>query len=255
VGELPNPNNLIGNVAHELANRVFAPGALKAEGEIRAEVERQFDEVVEAIAAPLQQPEFAGDLARARAQVPAALGKLAAMLQERSFRVVGTELDRNAEVDENLKLRGRLDLLVENDRGPSVVDLKWTRSSPKHRISEVKEGRAIQLVAYSAIANPGSATLAPGGFFLLSQRRMIAEKASGLSDEPLEASRTLGETWEALKEAWGTWRGLAQAGQAIATGLGEPLPAQAADLAIPPGEAPCKFCELTALCRVGALEA
>jgi hypothetical protein len=220
---------------------------------VQTEAEARFDEVVGAIAAPLQQPEFAGDLARARSQAPAALGQLAAILKERGFRVVGAELERSADLGDGLKVRGRLDLLVEKHGQPSVVDLKWTRSA-RRRLTEVREGRAIQLATYGAIARSDVGEPAPGGYFLLNQRRMIADAASGLSDEPIEAPRGADETWTAVLDAWRAWRGLAQGGQAIATGLVENLPADLADLALKPGETPCQYCELTTLCRVGALE-
>lgn len=254
VGEIPNPDQLIGNVAHELAERIFQPGALKDARQVEAEAQAQFDEVVAAIAAPLQQPEFAGELARARAQAPAALGQLATLLRERGFRVIGAELGRDADLGDGLKVRGRLDLLVEKDGSPAIVDLKWTRSA-KTRLAEVREGRAIQLAAYGAMVQPEAAQVFPGGYFLLNQRRMIADAASGLSDERIEATRTAAETWDAVLEAWRAWRGLALGGSGIAMGLVATLPEPAAELALKPGKTPCQYCELTALCRVGALEA
>jgi ATP-dependent helicase/nuclease subunit B len=253
VGDLPNPNQLIGNVVHELANQVLPPGPLRDPGVVQAEVSALFDAVVGDIAAPLLQPEFAGDLARARTQAPAALGKLAGLLKERGFAVVGTELSRAAELGGGLKVHGRLDLLVEKNGDPVVVDLKWTRSA-RRRVSEVAEGRAVQLAAYGAMARPGDATPAPGGFFLLNQRRMVADQASGLSDDPIEGPRTTAQTWDAVLEAWRAWRALASDGRAVATGIIEALPDPAADLPLKPGEAPCTYCELTAVCRVGALE-
>lgn len=254
VGDLPNVNQLIGNVAHELANQVFPPGELKEPHAVRADVEARFDDVVDAIAAPLRQPEFAGDLARARVQVPASLGQLAAILKARGFQVVGSELARSAKLADGLKVHGRLDLLVERAGAPTVVDLKWTRSA-KRRTAEVSDGRAIQLATYGAIATPDAPSPAAGGYFLLNQRRMIADRLSGLSDEPVEAPRTAGETWGAVVQAWRAWRTTTKAGQAVATGLTETLPDSVAALALKPGETPCQYCELTTLCRVGALEA
>jgi hypothetical protein len=212
-----------------------------------------FEDVVTAIAAPLRQPEFAGDLARARAQVPSALSRLAAALGERGFAVVGTELDRSSDLGDGLKIRGRLDLLVENDRGPAVVDLKWTRS-PKHRREELIAGRSVQLSAYGAIADPDGSAPTPGAYYLLSQRRLLADTQSGLSDEPVEVQRGLPKTWDAVQGAWSAWRREAKAGRALAMGLAPPLPAELDDLEFEPGDAPCKYCEMTALCRVGALE-
>ncbi|WP_374576426.1 PD-(D/E)XK nuclease family protein [Phenylobacterium sp.] len=253
VGDIPNPNQLIGNVAHEIANRVLQPGPFKDAKTVAAEAAALFEDVVTAIAAPLLQPEFAGDLTRARAQVPAALSQLAATLGRRGYAVVGTELARSSDLGDGLKIRGRIDLLVENDRGPAVVDLKWTRS-PKHRREELIAGRSVQLSAYGAIADPDAGAPAPGAYYLLSQRRMLADAQSGLSDEPLEAKRGLPETWDAVRAGWSAWRKEAEAGRGFAMGLRPPMPAELNELGFGPGDEPCKYCEMTALCRVGALE-
>jgi hypothetical protein len=51
-------------------------------------------------------------------------------------------------------------------------------------------------------------------------------------------------------ETWRLWRGLAAQGVALGTGLPEAVDHFPEGLAIPPGEEPCRYCELTSLCRV-----
>ena len=248
--EIPGPDQLLGNLAHEIANRVLQPGPVAEAEEVLRQVDAVFDTLLSAIAAPLQQPEFAGELAAARARVPAALAELARLLCQKNLEVVGTELDREAAFPDGLDVLGRLDLVVRHQtHGTGVIDLKWTRSANRRR-TELAEGRALQLATYGAIADPAAGTPAPGAYYLLNQRRLIGPTGAFVADEEIEASRSLADTWIDLMETWRAWRDLAVQGVALGTGLPQAADHFPADLGVTPGEAPCRYCELTSLCRV-----
>jgi len=248
--EIPGPDQLLGNLAHEIANRVLQPGPVADAEEVLRQVDAVFDTLLSAIAAPLQQPEFAGELAAARTRVPAALAELARLLRQKNLEVVGTELDREAAFPDGLDVLGRLDLVVRHQtHGTGVIDLKWTRSANRRR-TELAEGRALQLATYGAIADPAAGTPAPGAYYLLNQRRLIGPTGAFVADEEIEASRSLADTWTDLMETWRAWRDLAVQGVALGTGLPQAADHFPADLGVTPGEAPCRYCELTSLCRV-----
>lgn len=254
IAEIPGPDQLLGNLAHEIANHVLQPGPVEDVDAVLAQAEAVFDELLGAIATPLQQPEYAGELAAARARVPAALAQLARLLRRKGVSVVGTEIDREGTFPDGLEVNGRLDLLVEHPvQGLGVIDLKWTRSA-KRRRTELAEGRALQLATYGAIADPAGGPPVPGAYYLLSQRRLIGTEETFLADEGIEADRTLTETWAALMTTWRTWRDLGLSGTVLATGASEVDAHMPADLPIAPGAEPCRYCELTGLCRV-AVEA
>ena len=88
------------------------------------------------------------------------------------------------------------------------------------------------------------------GLGRLAQRRLIAPEGSFLADEGVEASRTLGQTWLDLISTWKAWRDLAVGGTLLATGTEGGADLVPPGIAIPPGEEPCRYCELTGLCRV-----
>ncbi|WP_168075113.1 PD-(D/E)XK nuclease family protein [Caulobacter sp. SSI4214] len=248
--EIPGPDQLLGNLAHEIANRVLQPGPVADAEEVLRQVDAVFDTLLSAIAAPLQQPEFAGELAAARTRVPAALAELARLLRQKNLEVVGTELDREAAFANGLDVLGRLDLVVRHQtHGTGVIDLKWTRSANRRR-TELAEGRALQLATYGAIADPAAGTPAPGAYYLLNQRRLIGPTGAFVADEEIEASRSMADTWNDLMETWRAWRDLAVQGVALGTGLPQAADHFPADLGVTPGEAPCRYCELTSLCRV-----
>lgn len=248
--EIPGPDQLLGNLAHEIANRVLRPGPVADADEVLRQVDEVFDTLLSAIAAPLQQPEFAGELAAARTRVPAALAELSRLLRQKALEVVGTELDREATFAEGLSVLGRLDLVVRHaTQGVGVIDLKWTRSANRRR-TELAEGHALQLATYGAIADPDASAPAPGAYYLLNQRRLIGPTGAFIADEEVEASRSLAETWTDLMETWRLWRALAAQGVALGTGLPKAADHFPEGLAISPGEEPCRYCELTSLCRV-----
>ncbi len=248
--EIPGPDQLLGNLAHEIANRVLRPGPVADADEVLREVDSVFDTLLSAIAAPLQQPEFAGELAAARTRVPAALAELSRLLRQKGLEVVGTELDREAVFPDGLSVIGRLDLVVRHPaHGLGVIDLKWTRSVNRRR-TELSEGRALQLATYGAIADPARGAPAPGAYYLLSQRRLIGPVGAIVADEEIEASRSLADTWADLMTTWRLWRDLAVQGAALGTGLPEAADHFPQGLGIIPGAEPCSYCELATLCRV-----
>lgn len=248
--EIPGPDQLLGNLAHEIANRILQPGPVPDADEVLRHVDAVFDELLSAIATPLQQPEYAGELAAARARVPEALAQLARLLREKGLTVVGTELDRAADFADGLSVKGRIDLIVEHPAdGLGVIDLKWTKSA-KRRRSELVEGRALQLATYGAIANPAGGPPVPGAYYLLNQRRLIGQQGTVVADEDIDTDRSLGDTWTDLVSTWRAWRDLARGGTVVASGVWEAAYHLPAGLGIAPGAEPCRYCELTGLCRV-----
>ena len=251
VAEIPGTSQLLGNLAHELANRVFPPGPVPDPEAVFLQANDLFDELLSAIATPLQQPEYAGELASARVKVPAALAQLARLLQAMDVKVIGTEIERARTFVDGPDVKGRIDMLIEHPaHGTGVIDLKWSRSA-KTRRNELAEGRSIQLATYGAIANSNSTTPAPGAFYMLNQRQLIGLSGSFLAEESVESDHSLPDTWSNLVSTWQVWRDLAREGIAVATGADEADAHIPADLPIEPGTEPCRYCELTALCRVG----
>lgn len=245
--EIPGADQLFGNLAHEIANRLLPPGPPPEVADIRSRAAALFEELLPRMAAPLQQPELAGELAAARERVPAALEALVRTLHARGLEVVGAELDREGEVG-GLALQGRLDLLVRQGATPAVIDLKWTRSARRYRM-EIAEGRAVQLAVYGAIAEPGAA--ATGAYYLLRQRRLFAPRGSVLAEEDIEAVRGLDETLRGVIDDVGLWRTYLDGGELLAAGVGEAADHRPADLTFDASKEPCRFCDLTGLCRVG----
>ncbi len=252
--EIPSTNQLLGTLAHAIVRRVLLPGLPGEPSAIQAAVALAFDEFVPAIAAPLLQPEHAGDLAEARSRIPAAVAHLVDLLRQRNLVVVATEAARETAFAGGLPVKGRLDLLVRHPfEGLGVIDLKWTRSS-KRRREEIVAGRALQLATYGAIADADSALPVPGAYYLLRQRQLMGERGSFVAEEELATARTLPDTWHDLVATWHVWHDLALSGTVLALGAEEAAAYTPVGVPICAGEEPCRYCEFTGLCRIGAEE-
>lgn len=245
--QLPDASRLFGSLAHEIARRLLPPGAPPPLASVRASALALFDALLPAMAAPLAQPEHAGELAAAREQVPAAMEALVRLLHERGLEVVGAEVQRDG-VFGDLPLTGRIDLLVRHGAEVAVLDLKWTRSERRY-VSMVAEGAAIQLAVYHGLSRADGA-VAPGGYFLLRQRRMIAGTGTFLTADPVEAVRPDGDTLRLVAQDWAAWKDLAGRGVLVAAGLPASAAARPDDLGFEAPDEPCRYCDLTGLCRI-----
>lgn len=245
--DLPEASQLFGSLAHEIARRLLPAGPPPAAAGVRASAIALFDELLPAMAAPLAQPEHAGELAAAREQVPAAMEALVRLLHDRGLEVVGAELSRDGRFGD-LPLTGRIDLMVRHGAEVAVLDLKWTRSERRYA-TMIADGTSVQLAVYQALARTDG-PVAPGGYFLLRQRRVVAGTGSFLTADPVETARGGDDTLRIVSEDWAAWTALARTGVLVAAGLPDPVAARPADLGFEAPEAPCRYCDLTGLCRI-----
>ncbi|WOS65834.1 PD-(D/E)XK nuclease family protein [Sinorhizobium fredii] len=236
--EIPGPDQLFGNLAHEIARRLLPPGPPPPMGGVRTTATELFETLLPQIAAPLLQPEHAGELSAARELVPAALESLVRLLHERELEVAGSELEREGS-HHGLALLGRLDLLVRRGPQVAVLDLKWTRSERRYR-EEIAEGSAVQLAVYRAIS-ADAGTTGTGGYFLLRQRRILAGEGSILADHPIESGRSDTETLDMIAGDWKLWRDLASSGVLVAAGFDDAVDHRPEGLELEAPREPCAF--------------
>jgi hypothetical protein len=245
---VPGTERLFGNLAHALAQEAFTPGTIPDPDAVRARATAGLDGLLSRIAAPLLLPGLASELAFARRRIPDALATLAAVLARGRFTVEGVETEHEHDFGP-VRVASRVDLLV---RGPDgrrgVVDLKWTVNGTTSRRQELAEGRAIQLATYGRLVEPdGSAALA--GYFLLRQRKLLAEQGSPLASEEIRVERGLIETWDAVARDGGRLGALAGDGIGVASGIPGADDHLPGDLAFPLRPEVCRFCDMTRLCR------
>ena len=250
VRSIPDPNQLLGNLAHLLAQEIFVPGDPPSAEAAKNRAGELLDDLIDHIAAPLRLPELAAQLAEARARLPAAMAELARTLAVNELTVEEAEKQVSATFENVLSVRGAVDLIARDKNGQHVIiDLKWTRND-KRRREELEQGNAVQLATYGAMT-AGDETYR-AGYFLLNQRQFATLVEGGLIGRAVEGARGFPATWAAVRESWRKLAEHAEAGQLVACGVEgheEHLPA---DLPIVL-EANCKWCDYQTLCRVRGL--
>lgn len=248
--EVPQGAQLIGLLAHRLAQELFTPGAPPAPGATRAAAEARLPGLLDEMAAPLLAPGSAAELTRLRTDLPRAMEALALLIANHGLTITGTEVPREtkAAFGPGQDFAGTIDLLLARpDGGAAVLDMKWA-GTDRYRRAEVLEGRAIQLAAYVGLVGAGE----DGGFFMLAQRRVLATGAS------IFVGRTapgLADTWQRTLAARQARLATIDAGTLYALGIGwddrkKPDDPDAAAVRTNP---PCRYCALPRLCGKEAM--
>ncbi|MFC6789056.1 PD-(D/E)XK nuclease family protein [Methylobacterium komagatae] len=245
---IPKPEQLLGNLAHAVAQAAFRPGEVPDPTIVRPRAVLALDDLLPRIAAPLLLPGHASELAFARQRIPDALASLSDILARGRFAIEGMEVEHEQDFD-IVQVASRIDLVVRGPDGRrAIVDLKWTENGATAHRDKLAEGRAIQLATYSRLVEPDGAG-APAGYYLLRQQRLLAEAGSPLAHEAITVSRSLADTWDAMVEDSARLTALAKKGRGIAAGIPgahEHLPE---DLAFTAGAKTCAYCDMTRLCR------
>ncbi|HEX8402673.1 MAG TPA: PD-(D/E)XK nuclease family protein [Allosphingosinicella sp.] len=250
VRSIPDANQLLGNLAHALAQEIFVPGDPPPAGTAKEQAAALLDDLIDHIAAPLRLPELASQLAEARGRLPDAMAELARTLATNELTVEETEKQVSATFENALSVRGAVDLIARDKNGHHVIiDLKWTRSEKKRR-EELEQGKAVQLATYGAMTAGDQPYRA--GYFLLNQRQFSTLIEGGLIGRAVEGARGFPATWAAVRESWRKLGEIADAGQLVACGLEGHDEHLSADLPIML-EANCKWCDYQTLCRVKGL--
>lgn len=193
---IPDQNRLMGNLAHALAREIFRPGPPPPGDAAAKNTEKILDGLIDMLAAPLRHPALAADLAFVRRRLPQAMAELANTLHANALTVEAAERQVSGTFEDALAVRGAIDLVARDVAGmPVIIDLKWTRS-PRSRLDELKQGKAVQLATYGALL--AGETPYRAGYFLLNQRQFATLASSGLIGRTVDGPRTFPETWSAI---------------------------------------------------------
>lgn len=239
---LPNPNQMVGTLLHEVIRQVFANG-YDNPPDSAAKAQALFDRLVPEIASPLLRPENATLYWRARFGIGQAMADLTGKLTDAKLTLAGAEESFTRPLPGQAgQLAGRLDLLFEGPKGKLVLDAKWTTSA-KHYTARLSENRALQLAAYAWLIGKG----ASAAYYLLRQRRLLAADAYPFTDAQI-AGADLTACWEDVLADFADALKALKSGRVVAAAVEAPETDERR-LAV---EAPCRFCDYATLCGISA---
>ena len=204
---LPRAEQIIGRIAHRIAEEFFRPGAPTPEGGVETAARRRFDALLPEMGATLLLAGEAAELARARNAIPQALLALSRFIASERLTVVGMETAFEAAdtLAPGTGVAGRIDLRAVTPVGrPVVIDLKWHHSD-FYLKRDLRLGVAVQIAVYARHVSDEEVGAAAGYFSLRQQRFLSATSISG-GDAEIVAGATPKETWERTVTAYGAAR-------------------------------------------------
>jgi len=199
---LPEPEKLLGLVAHRIAEESFAPGAPPVPADVEAYAKRRLPELVPEMAATLMLPECAAELSAAKTDIPAALADLARFLHDEELTVVAVEHEffEADTLTPGFGVNGRIDMRAATRAGrPVVIDLKWYRTDAYIR-RDLGLGKALQLGVYGRHVSDVGVD-ARVGYFMLRQGKFLTPEAGGAGVHVEGPSAQ--DTWDRVVASFG----------------------------------------------------
>ena len=241
----PDTNPLLyGRLAHELLAKVFQNGCPTPE-EAAAQANRLVEVEGPRLAEALDLPRYQGERATFKRAVVESARDLAARITDLGAEVAGVEFNAEGEHD-GLALGGRVDMLLKN---PAVViDLKWGKGTAWGLL---QDNAALQLAAYAELCNSGGERPAIG-YYVISKQLLLTGPDSPIDNARHLGSATASEIWQGAVAAVAARKaelaeGVLVAPRANGSEGHSYLGGDKLNI-----EAPCTYCEFTALCGLEA---
>ena len=205
---LPRIEQVIGTIAHKIAEEVFGAGQIPPTDVVESTARRRFEDLLPQIGASLLLPGVAAELALARRAIPPALAALGEFLAAERLTVVGVE--SQFEVRDTLApgtgVKGRIDLRAQTAAGrPVIVDLKWYRTDSYLR-QDLKRGMALQIAVYARHVSDERVDAAAGYFALRQQRFLTTAPMPGARTEIVDGPSAEGDVGKGIEVVRGGCR-------------------------------------------------
>ncbi|MGA2222987.1 MAG: PD-(D/E)XK nuclease family protein [Syntrophobacteraceae bacterium] len=289
---LPDGGQMIGTLTHAIIEKLFSQAVNWSASGARMRAGQLYDDMVPEMAVTLLHPGRELERLRYRKDIVEGIEHLVNFLNTAQLAVTGREVQLSkpfpTEVagvppagilaDSSPKtFYGRIDLVLSHMAldGPSsgnedkfsiphvgvppiFIDVKWTQSA-KHRLEEMKEGKPLQLAAYSWLLSGNTCGFPPGGYYLLPKGEALFSPCIDLPAKFPNQSLDLSQVWNEAVLAYNEKINAIGSGVVHAEGIpedpGNPL-TNAHGNGPAPGlkqtgfrlDTPCNFCDYTNLC-------
>lgn len=253
--DLPPMHRLAGNLGHRLVERLHEAGAFdEVDALLEERARAELEELIRREGALLTRPGMSFERAQIAAQLLSATVELQRALRRSGLRIIRVEHELRMPWRGGDFL-GRIDVVVASpDGGEHILDLKWGSTSYRDAL---REGRALQLAAYSALGTHQCGKRPDAGFFSLRRAKLFGLVGSALPLDEWIRGSSLDATWQAANRSMDAVEASLRRGAVPVTGLQRSLPLLDA-LGIAPSEQPsyfsvnrkkvCEHCDFDALC-------
>ncbi len=217
--DLPETSMVMGNLAHTIIPEIISQSDLPDPKIIQEQAMLLFDEYLPMMAASLAHPGRELERLRYRTLIGKAARILCQHLRSANLKVIGFETVKERIFREGQTFAGRVDLLLatEHDQ-PFILDLKWSRWA-RYKRDELREGKALQLAAYSWLLEPESGCYPPGGYYLVAQGELVVSACQFLPDPCVFPDIDLQVVWQQGLKAYHQRLQELQDGIALAAGV------------------------------------
>lgn len=247
---IPNEPVMLGNLSHIILEKLINEKTNWSEDEIASRVGSLFDQLVPKLAAPLLEPQNTLVLYDTRRSLQNSITHFFRVLNEAGIVIEGTEVEYEKEWQQNVRLHGRLDLLVETRAGNKMfIDAKFSRRPKKYK--KQLEKTSIQLALYHWLLVDHEDEQLPVAYFMLSTGDFFSLAHEDFPSDYHVDGPSLSETFKEVTEtAKYNWNQL-DSGNVVAAGVWEKQKDVELDEFKPLIDSPCHFCDYKNLCGVG----
>ena len=246
---LPDDEMLTGILAHAVVEDLFTRHKNWTPDDAAKEAVILFDSLAVTKAAPLLRQGCAIEFRRAKERISDSVRKLVQMIADAGLTVRGCEEEAAADIAPGQNFFGYLDLVLEDRNGRSVVlDLKWSKNDT-YRRNEIRDGRALQLAAYTWLEQQAGRTSAGAGYYMLRQQTLLFTSPSPFPSSCHVPGSDLEQTWTELRTAYDYRMTQLESGSVLVRGI-KAADGDADIDPMPQLEPGCNFCNYQSLCGV-----
>jgi hypothetical protein len=230
---------VMGNLAHRIIGRIFGPGqAIPLDATIEARVRSELQDLLPKEGATLLQPGRESAKEYFEKRLIRASRHLADFIRQNRYQVLAVEKDLTVVTPEIGELQGRVDLMLADDAGRTIVlDLKYSDKGAKRYQKKVASGQAIQLAVYWRLCGQKTRL----GYFSLKDGLFVWPEDN--ADNP-----GLAETWAAIHNGTQQVMAAFREKRVTARGMGWKKGKASAGNGLDALDPECNYCDYQTLC-------
>ncbi len=248
---VPDRRTMIGLLAHQVLEDVFASGSVPGPEEAANSAQESYQRRVPEMAADLLLPENRSDYAETHARIAEAAADVARRFADAGFVRLECETWIRTTLD-GIPVHSRADVIAFDAEGrPHVIDFKYSYSNFYRK--KIEKGRDVQLITYARMLGKRQS---PVAYYLIPKREMVTMFPTFAADV-VETDVSIEDGWQRVRKSAASALAQIRSGEVLAAGMLDEAERKAREDACEQNgevylEAPCDFCDFSTLCGLNA---